>query len=503
MLRLSLGQGTLYRFGRAADVADLDLARPLSGLDKTELGRDERARGCRPQTRRRLTKGFAGVAVEAAGHIDGEDRRGTAFHGEDDGGRVVARRLAQAGAEQAVDEQIAIELCNRLRLGGLDAELHGGANVGVGLCITVELARRLAGEDGRLGTGEMKQARQRVAVAAVVAAAADDRDAFAGDVAEHLACDAQQGEGGVLHQQQAGQVEIVKADLVDASNLLAGKGGKLAGRVHALQLRPMAEASTELPANPRVLLTNDDGIRAEGIAALWRALSPWTGVQVVAPETVQSATGHGVTLHGPLLTQQVKLGAMVGTAVDGRPADCVKLALNTMASDAELVVSGMNMGANVGVDVFYSGTVAAAVEAAFLGKPAVAVSLHLGPERSLDQNYDRAATWAAKIIRDLWPTGLIRPRRVININVPALIDDEEPAGVKVVPQCLHPWIDTFEQRRDPLGKAYYWNTSIFSLDRSQGDTDVVALKEKFITVTPLHFDLTAREQLDELTEKLG
>ena len=261
-----------------------------------------------------------------------------------------------------------------------------------------------------------------------------------------------------------------------------------------------AELPVELPANPRVLLTNDDGIRAEGIAALWRAISPWTNVQVVAPETVQSATGHGVTLHGPLLTQQVKLGAMVGTAVDGRPADCVKLALNTMASDAELVISGMNLGANVGVDVFYSGTVAAAVEAAFLGKPAVAVSLHL--QDDIEQSFDRAASWAMTIVRKLWPTGLIRPRRVININVPALAVGDEPAGVKVVPQCLYPWRDSFEERRDPDGRSYYWNTSKFSLERSQGETDVVALKEKFITVTPLHFDLTAREQLQGLEESL-
>ncbi|MEL7238880.1 MAG: 5'/3'-nucleotidase SurE [Planctomycetota bacterium] len=263
----------------------------------------------------------------------------------------------------------------------------------------------------------------------------------------------------------------------------------------------MADASTDLPANPRVLLTNDDGIRAEGIAALWRAASPWTSVRVVAPETVQSATGHGVTLHAPLLTQELKLGAMTGTAVDGRPADCVKLALNTMAQDAQLVLSGMNLGANVGVDVFYSGTVAAAVEAAFFGLPAVAISLHLSD--AVDDQYDQAAASAMDVVRTLWSAGQIMPGGVVNINVPALGPGEKPAGVKVVPQCLYPWSDTFEQRSDPTGRAYYWNTSRFSLERSQGDTDVVALKEKFITVTPLHFDLTSRDRLGGLASALG
>ena len=254
-------------------------------------------------------------------------------------------------------------------------------------------------------------------------------------------------------------------------------------------------------ARPRVLLTNDDGIRAEGIAALWRAISPWTPTKVVAPESVQSATGHGVTLHAPLLTQEVTLGAMKGLAVDGRPADCVKLALNTVADDAQLVVSGMNMGPNVGVDVFYSGTVAAAIEAAFLGLPAVAVSLHLSDEHPAA--YDAAARYAAAVIRRLWAAGQVAPGGVVNINVPALPPGVEPRGVKVVPQCLHSWSDTFEERHDPAGRAYYWNTSKFSLDRSRGETDVTALKAKYVTVTPLHHDLTARDRLEGLAEVLA
>ena len=137
---------------------------------------------------------------------------------------------------------------------------------------------------------------------------------------------------------------------------------------HRPDLEPDAPPGPH-PLRPRILLTNDDGIRSEGIAAMYRQLVRFGEIRVVAPETVQSATGHGVTLHNPLLTKKVPLADTdaVGTAVEGRPADCVKLAISQLTPDVDLVVSGINMGANVGVDVFYSGTVAAAVEGAFLG----------------------------------------------------------------------------------------------------------------------------------------
>ena len=249
---------------------------------------------------------------------------------------------------------------------------------------------------------------------------------------------------------------------------------------------------------PRILLTNDDGIRAEGIAAMYRQLIDFGDVRVVAPEAVQSATGHGVTLHNPLLTRRVSLADSheTGIAVDGRPADCVKLALVHFTPDVDLVVSGINQGANVGVDVFYSGTVAAAVEGAFLGKPAIAVSHHLSEE--IETSYDWAAALAMRVIRRLWASGEPKPGQVININVPSLPQGQEPEGVKVVPQCIRPWSDQYERRQSPEGREYFWNAAKFTLTRSEGENDVVALREGFVTVTPLQFDLTARERLDNL-----
>src|SRR3954451_8235792 len=128
-----------------------------------------------------------------------------------------------------------------------------------------------------------------------------------------------------------------------------------------------------------ILLTNDDGIQAPGIVAMYRELVKLGEVHVVAPETVQSATGHGITITTPMLTQKVEIAdGIVGTAIDGRPADCVKIATaRLLPRPPDLVVSGINSGANVGINVIYSGTVAAAIEAAFLGLPAIAVSLYL------------------------------------------------------------------------------------------------------------------------------
>src|SRR3954454_9270604 len=202
-----------------------------------------------------------------------------------------------------------------------------------------------------------------------------------------------------------------------------------------------------------ILLTNDDGIHAPGIVAMYRELVKLGEVHVVAPETVQSATGHGITLTAPLLTNRVTIeNAFTGIAVDGRPADCVKLAVSQLLPrQPDLVVSGMNSGANVGITVIYSGTIAAAVEAAFLGLPALAVSLHLRNE--VPTNYKRSAQLALKTIRGILDHGL-RGGEVASINVPALADDEDPAGVRVVRQCTRPWIDNYEKRTDPRGRDY-------------------------------------------------
>jgi 5'-nucleotidase len=243
-----------------------------------------------------------------------------------------------------------------------------------------------------------------------------------------------------------------------------------------------------------ILLTNDDGILAPGIVAMYRELAKLGEVHVIAPETVQSAAGHGITISTPLLTNRMTVeDTFTGIAVDGRPADCVKLAIAKLLPRApDLVVSGMNSGTNVGINVIYSGTVAAAIEAAFLGCPSVAVSLLLKSPIPID--YPRSAQLARETIEKILELGL-KPGQVANINIPALGVHEAPKGIKFVRQCTQPWTDTYDQRKDPRGRDYFWNSSVFTLGNTEDDTDVAALRENYITVTPLQFDLTDRSEL--------
>jgi 5'-nucleotidase len=182
-----------------------------------------------------------------------------------------------------------------------------------------------------------------------------------------------------------------------------------------------------------------------------------------------------------------------GTAVDGRPADCVKLAFaQLLPRQPDLVVSGINAGANVGINVIYSGTVAAAIEAAFLGTPAIATSLFLRGHVATD--FAQAAVLSRQAIEMILQRGL-SAGQVANINIPALKTGEEPAGTRIVRQCTRPWVDTYERRKDPRGRDYFWNSSVFTLGETENDTDVAALRDGFISITPLQFDLTQHELL--------
>jgi 5'-nucleotidase len=239
-----------------------------------------------------------------------------------------------------------------------------------------------------------------------------------------------------------------------------------------------------------ILLTNDDGIRAPGIAAMYRQVKTLGETHVIAPETVQSATSHGITLDVPLLTSRVKVqNAFEGISVHGRPADCVKIAVDQLLPrKPDLAISGLNAGANAGIAVIYSGTVAAAIEAAFLGVPSIAVSVHM-EDRQNPPDFEWAAEIARGVIENVLAAGL-GTNQVANINVPCLPAGKKPAGIKVVRQCTVPWIDSYERRTDPQGRDYFWNSSYFSFGTSEADTDMAALRDGYVTVTPLQFDLT-------------
>ena len=241
----------------------------------------------------------------------------------------------------------------------------------------------------------------------------------------------------------------------------------------------------------RILATNDDGIMAPGLAAMRRALAGLGEVTVVAPTTPRSAVGHSISLTEPVLCHRMDLGeGVAGFGIEGSPADCVKLAvLELMPERPDLVVSGLNLGANVGINVLYSGTVAAAVEGAFYGLPSAAVSLEDG--ESVD--FEGAADLAKRLIEQFIAS---RPERgaLLNINIPNL-SPGPPKGVKVVPQSLKGWREKWDARRDPRGRTYYWITGDPQAEDAGAETDVSALAARYVTVTPLRWDLTDHARL--------
>lgn len=249
----------------------------------------------------------------------------------------------------------------------------------------------------------------------------------------------------------------------------------------------------------RILLTNDDGVYAPGLRALRKELQKLGTVTVVAPATEQSAAGHSITLLTPLLVQEVLDDANqpMGWAVEGRPADCVKLGLLELLKEPpDLIVSGLNAGSNAGINVLYSGTVAAAIEGAFFQRTSIAVSLEYTKPKPLD--FARAANIARGVIEQIMAQQP-PPGALININIPSL--EKGPIrGVRVVPQNVAPYAERFDRRVDPRGRVYFWSGPSIHCPDPHPDTDVTALSEGYITVTPLQFDLTRRQLLDEMKE---
>lgn len=238
----------------------------------------------------------------------------------------------------------------------------------------------------------------------------------------------------------------------------------------------------------RILLTNDDGIYAPGLRALRKELIKLGQVTVVAPATEQSAVGHSITLLTPLLVQEVMddQNQPMGWAVEGRPADCVKLALmELLPEQPDVLISGMNAGSNAGINVLYSGTVAAAIEGAFFRKTSIAVSMEYTKPKL---NYARGAEIAARVIAQILankpPEGAL-----FNVNIPSL--DKGPIrGVRIVPQNIAPYVEKYDRRVDPRGRVYFWTGPGLSCPNPHPDTDVTAMHDSYITVTPLQFDLT-------------
>jgi 5'-nucleotidase len=244
-----------------------------------------------------------------------------------------------------------------------------------------------------------------------------------------------------------------------------------------------------------ILLTNDDGIYAPGIAALARELREIGEVVVVAPAVEQSGVGHSITFLEPLVAKQVfdADDRPRGWAVEGSPADSVKLGIFEFCPRRpDVVISGINGGLNAGINVLYSGTVAAAIEGAFFGITSIACSLEYGEH----PNFARAAQISRHVIEQILRLKKPEPQ-LYNLNIPTAAIDE-PRGIRVVPMGVSRYGEQFLKRTDPRGRTYYWATNDPPPQPEGHDTDLTALTQGFITLTPLQYNMTRHAVLAEM-----
>ncbi len=247
---------------------------------------------------------------------------------------------------------------------------------------------------------------------------------------------------------------------------------------------------------PLVLVTNDDGINAPGIRTLISIMNTIGDVVVVAPDSPQSGMGHAITLGSTLYAERVYLdnGPQIEYSCSGTPADCVKLAIRELLDrKPDLCVSGINHGSNSSINVIYSGTMSAAIEAGIEGIPAIGFSLL---DYTWNANFEASKTYIETITRQVINNNL--PKGIVlNVNVPNILK-KDIKGIKICRQAKANWVEEFDKRKNPQGKDYYWLSGKFvNLDGGE-DTDEWALEQGYVSVVPIQFDLTAHQYIKNL-----
>lgn len=247
---------------------------------------------------------------------------------------------------------------------------------------------------------------------------------------------------------------------------------------------------------PLILITNDDGITAPGIKALIEVARELGDVIVVAPDSPQSAMGHAITISAPLRVHPTRVyPELEAYECTGTPVDCVKLAKHVVLGDrkVDLCVSGINHGSNAAINILYSGTLSAAMEASLEGIPSIGFSLL---DYSYEANFEHAKPFVKQIMRHILENGLAEGS-LLNVNIPKLTQ-EEIKGIKICRQADARWEEEFSEATDPRGQKYYWLTGRFVNDDKGEDTDIWALENGFISVVPSHHDLTNYAALEPL-----
>ena len=249
---------------------------------------------------------------------------------------------------------------------------------------------------------------------------------------------------------------------------------------------------------PLILVTNDDGITAPGLRKLVSLMRKIGDVTVVAPDSPQSGMGHAITLDNTLYSKKMKLDPetedLLEYSCSGTPADCVKLGLQELLPrQPDICVSGINHGSNSSINVIYSGTMSAAIEAGLEGVPAIGFSLC---DYSWEADSSQAEEFIETIVRQSLKNGIPKGT-VLNVNIPKL-EKQDIKGIKICRQAKANWKEKFDKRTNPIGKEYYWLTGAFELLDKGEDTDEWALANGYISVVPTHFDLTAHHVIQEL-----
>lgn len=246
---------------------------------------------------------------------------------------------------------------------------------------------------------------------------------------------------------------------------------------------------------PLILVTNDDGITAPGIRTLIEVMNDIGDVFVVAPDSPQSGKGHAITIDSTLHVEAVTIdeGPQIEYSCSGTPVDCVKLAVNEILNrKPDLCVSGINHGSNSSINVLYSGTMSAAVEAGIEGIPSIGFSLE---NHNWNANFEPLKPYIKTIVENILENG-IAEGTILNVNFP----DGDIKGLKVCRQAKANWVEEFDKRTNPKGKNYYWLTGKFvNLDQGE-DTDLHALENQFASVVPIHFDMTAHHAIQQLND---
>ncbi len=244
---------------------------------------------------------------------------------------------------------------------------------------------------------------------------------------------------------------------------------------------------------PLILVTNDDGISAPGIRTLISAMNELGDVIVVAPDSPQSAMGHAITINSTLQCNQVKIdeGPQIEYSCSGTPADCVKLGINEILDrKPDICVSGVNHGSNSSINVIYSGTMSAAVEASIEGIPAIGFSLL---DYSWNANFNEIKKYLINITKQALLNGIPKGN-ALNVNFPKL-KEKDIKGIKICRQANAYWVEKFDKRVNPQGKEYYWLTGEFINKDNGHDSDEWALANGFISIVPVKFDMTDHENI--------